>query len=319
MTGRLAGVLIAAAALSGCGYVGEPLPPAMKRPMRVTDLAAVERGQKIVVQFTWPTLTTEGLPAQDESAELRIGPAEAPFKVETWERSSDRVPDVPHTKPTALVEIPAAKYQGKNIVVGVRMHGPKGRDAGWSNLVALPVVPPLPVPTGLSAKNAPGGVRLEWHAAAPEFRIFRRPQNDPNWTQMGTSGKPEYVDTVIEYGKSYEYFVQSVEKAGESYAESDVSETFAFTPKDVFPPAAPAGLTAVPGIKTIELLWDRNAEKDVAGYRVFRDGKLLGSVASPAFSDKSVKPGTTYSYEVSAMDTAGNESPRTASVSAAIP
>ena len=47
-------VILAAAVLSGCGYAGEPLPPALSRPMRVTDLQAVERGENIAVQFTVP-------------------------------------------------------------------------------------------------------------------------------------------------------------------------------------------------------------------------------------------------------------------------
>jgi len=49
-----------AAVLSGCGYVAGPLPPLANIPARVTDLAAVQRGGKLIVQFTVPQLTTEG-------------------------------------------------------------------------------------------------------------------------------------------------------------------------------------------------------------------------------------------------------------------
>src|ERR1019366_7793406 len=77
--------------LTGCGYVGNPLPPALKRPVRVTDLSAVERGWKIVIHFTIPKVTTEDLPIKgQQDIELRIGVAPEPFNMDTWIRASDR-------------------------------------------------------------------------------------------------------------------------------------------------------------------------------------------------------------------------------------
>ena len=46
--------------LAGCGYTGEPLPPALNLPTRVTDLAIVERGDQLVIQFTPSRISTEG-------------------------------------------------------------------------------------------------------------------------------------------------------------------------------------------------------------------------------------------------------------------
>ena len=42
------------------------------------------------------------------------------------------------------------------------------------------------------------------------------------------------------------------------------------TPKDKFPPEVPTGVTAAPGVNTIEVAWDRNTEADFKGYNVFR-------------------------------------------------
>ena len=47
--------------VSGCAYVGDPKPPTLDIPQRVTDLRATEYGAKILVGFTLPPLTTEGL------------------------------------------------------------------------------------------------------------------------------------------------------------------------------------------------------------------------------------------------------------------
>ena len=45
-----------------------------------------------------------------------------------------------------------------------------------------------------------------------------------NRIQIGTSTKPSYTDSTIEYGKTYQYYVQSVEKTNDTYAESEISE-----------------------------------------------------------------------------------------------
>jgi fibronectin type 3 domain-containing protein len=111
-----------------------------------------------------------------------------------------------------------------------------------------------------------------------------------------------------------------VEKTGDRYAESELSEIISFKPTDLFPPAIPTGLTAVPGTRTIELVWDRNTEKDFASYRVYRDGKQVADgQPTPAYSDKDVTAGTTYRYQVRSVDTAGNESPLSGAVEARIP
>jgi hypothetical protein len=308
--------------LAGCGYVGEPLPPALKRPLRVTDLAAVERGSKIVIQFTIPKVTTEDLPIEGKpDIELRIGPyGPSGFQLQEWEHDSDRIAEIQLNNPVAHVEIPASKYYDKTVVAGVNVHGPHGRSAGWSNWVILPVIPALPTPQNLFAANAPDAVRLDWRAAAPEFRIFRKQQNDSNWMQIGTSGAPFYMDHEIEYGKTYQYFVLSIQKTDNTYAESEQSAPVMFRPEDKFAPAVPAGLTAVPAARSIELVWERNTEKDLASYRVYRNGqKVAEDVTAPAFSDRDVKPGTKYQYQVTAVDTANNESAMTAIVEAALP
>ena len=91
-------------------------------------------------------------------------------------------------------------------------------------------------------------------------------------------------------------------------------------PVDKFPPAVPGGVTAVPGTRTIELVWNRNTEKDFASYNVYRDGtKIADGLTAPAFSDRDVQPRVKVQYEVSAVDTAGNESARSAAVEATIP
>ncbi len=210
----------------------------------------------------------------------------------------------------------------KTVFVAVNVHGPSGgRSVGWSKIVAVHVVPEVPTPQGLELSDAPDAVHLEWHAGAPEFRVFR--DLFRNWTGRNSPPpqKPSYTDDTIEYGKTYEYEVQSIEKTDDdTYAESELSDVKTIKPVDKFPPAVPSGVTAVPGTRSIELVWNRNTEKDFASYNVFRNGmKIADGLTAPAFSDRDVQPKVKVQYQVSAVDTAGNESVRSAAVEATIP
>ena len=313
-----------AGGLVGCGYPGETAPPALRRPVQIVDLAALERGSRIYVSFAVPTKTTEGLPLKDAPGlELRVGPLPAgSWNTDAWLGTAARVPSdsikIEHHRASA--DFPAGPFVGRPVVIAVRATGPKGASLGWSNFENLPVVAPLPTPQGVAIKDVQDAVRLDWHAAAPEYRVFRRESGMVEWQLAGSTPKPFFVDTEIAYGKEYEYFVQSVEKSGDRYAESDLSETVKFKPVDRFPPATPAGLTAVVGTRSVELLWERSPEKDFSSYRVFRDGKMVFEGGSgPSFSDHDVVAGRKYFYQVTAVDAAGNESPRSAPVEALIP
>ena len=70
---------LAAALLSfSCGYIGEPLPPALHIPQRVSDLSAIQKGGKILLHFTLPAQTTDNLDIRKPvSVELRVGPTSA--------------------------------------------------------------------------------------------------------------------------------------------------------------------------------------------------------------------------------------------------
>ncbi|MDQ6708296.1 MAG: hypothetical protein M3Z85_20245 [Acidobacteriota bacterium] len=303
--------------LANCGYIGETLPPALNLPVKVADLAAVERGSNIIIQFTVPKQSTEGLVLKEPpDLDLRIGPTLA---------DSKRLPNVPNSGASVRYVSPAREWIGKDVVIGVKALNSRGRDAGWSNLVTLSVSPAVPKPSGLDLANVPGGVQLNWQSPAATFRVYRREGPAGNWSLLATTNTAAFNDITTEYGKNYTYFVQALAKAGGSVAESDPSDEKEITPKDIFAPAVPTGLVAVVSTKSIELAWDRNTESDLAGYRVYRalgEGpfeRLPGLQESPSFSDSKVEPGKHYRYAVTSIDRLDNESKPSAAVEASAP
>jgi hypothetical protein len=312
--------LLAAAILAGCGYVGDPLPPALNIAQPVQDLRAVEYGDRIVIQFTIPPLTTEGLVLKRiGTVELRIGPGVAPWNREQWAEAATVIPlDVQAAGPVERA-VPARDFIGKDVLIGVRIVNPKGRASDWSNLASLTVRPPLAAPVDIKADNTENGVKLTWRADAPSFRIYRASAGQQP-ALIGNSEKPEYVDPAVSYDVRYRYLIQSVH----DQTESVISEPVEITPEDRFPPAPPSALTASPGAGAIELIWDRSTAPDFKCYRVYRapaQGAFgrIAEVDAPAYSDRQVESGKTYRYAVTAVDQKGNESAQSPPAEAVAP
>jgi hypothetical protein len=90
---------------------------------------------------------------------------------------------------------------------------------------------------------------------------------------------------------------------------------------DTFAPAAPTGLTPIPSESAITLIWNPNAEADLAGYIVLRAAAPVDMptaltpvpIQVTAFRD-SVSPGVRFAYVVQAIDKAGNVSQQSSRV-----
>jgi glucose/arabinose dehydrogenase/PKD repeat protein len=89
-------------------------------------------------------------------------------------------------------------------------------------------------------------------------------------------------------------------------------------------PAAPSGLTATPGDRTVTLDWADNTEADLAGYDVYRSTTAGGGyikvnaqrLTTSSYANTGLTNGTTYYYVVRAVDTGGQESANSGEVSA---
>lgn len=319
-------VLAAAlASLAGCGYVGDIHPPALGVPMAVTDLNAMQRGDKLKLAFTRPQMTLDQIPITSPGEiDLRIGPPpEGDFKTDVWANSATRVP-------TSEQEVftPIRAFAGKEVFAAVRTAGPKGRWSTWSNVVTLRIVEPLATPANLKAAADAGGIRLEWQHQGPQgalYRVFRKAEADERFTVIAPKAPNPYLDATAEYDKPYRYQVQAAIEADGKEAESELSETVDVTAADTFAPAVPADLNGIVGVGSVELAWGRNTETDLRGYHVYRaegeaEFQRIGDLTeAPVFSDRMVQAGKTYRYAVTSVDQRGNESARSQTVSITIP
>jgi hypothetical protein len=279
------------------------------------------------VQFGVPAVTTEGtLIKQATRLDLRIGPGPGtPFNADAWAAGAKAVSGAAFDNGRARYKIPATEWMSQEVQIAVKVIGANGRDAGWSNNASVTIVPPPPQPLDFRAASDPQGAHLTWRAAASTFLVFRRGPEDKDFALAGKSDKPEWTDATAEFGKTYTYVVQSVAVAGKGRVESELSAEAEITPVDTFPPTVPAGLTAVPSTASIELVWERNTEPAVAGYRVYRSlgggpfERLADTQELPSFSDHKIESGKVYRYAVSAIKHNGVESKLSPPVDATAP
>lgn len=145
------------------------------------------------------------------------------------------------------------------------------------------------------------------------FQVKR--SSDADWGGLGPPDTtPPFETTFDPAGRSFgEYELRAVATDATGKTDPDPS-SIRVVYGDTTAPATPAGLTAQVHGAEVTLTWTANAEADVAGYVVDRDGGRLTfpALPSPSYVDTDVPAGP-HGYEVRAVDQDGNES-RPASV-----
>jgi chitodextrinase len=107
------------------------------------------------------------------------------------------------------------------------------------------------------------------------------------------------------------YDWQFVPEAGKTFTDSGSAQCHGSTPPptDTTKPTPPTGLTATASGSQVNLSWTAATDDvGVAGYDILRDGALIGTSSSTAYTDTTVSPATTYTYTAKARDAAGNVS-----------
>jgi hypothetical protein len=205
----------------------------------------------------------------------------------------------------------------------------------------VPIVPPPPPPEAPTVTYDEKSITVKWPPVRSRAPIQDPPQDGElastpvgarpltiayNVYEAPATGTPTkltktpvpdatFSDSRIVWDVERCYTVRAVETIGDLTIESDAPPPECKTLKDTFPPVAPAALQSSPGDGTIHLIWDANAEKDLAGYIVLR-GTSADSlqpitpspIAETSFADQ-VERGIRFTYAVRAVDKTGNTSP----------
>jgi fibronectin type 3 domain-containing protein len=194
-----------------------------------------------------------------------------------------------------------------------------GHESPASNSVSVTtddVTKPTP-PTSVTASASGGNVQVSWSGATDNvgvtaYKVYRNDLTQPLATV--TSGTT-YTDTTVHSGTSYTYRVTALDAAGN---ESDPSAPATVGSADTVPPTVPTGLTAHASAGQVKLTWTAATDDvGVTGYRVYRSdktGPLATVTDGTTYTDSTVGSGTSYTYRVSALDAAGNESGRSTPV-----
>ena len=214
-----------------------------------------------------------------------------------------------------------------NIQNGYSANSPQS--AGAKPLSTLPTSAPA-APVGLTvASSGHHNVTLNWNATsgANYYKLTRT-----NLYPDGAGGDialrtfllddsvtgATYTDNTVTDGKSYSYAIQAVNAAGTSSKSAEVSAR----PLPPAPSAAPGSLAAAAASTTsINLTW--SPVVNATGYVIYRSTTAGGPFTFPAnfanacvetkLTDSNLVTGTTYYYQVSAVNSAGVSSPASTS------
>jgi hypothetical protein len=336
--------------LSSCGKKGPIEVPLVQTPQTVQNFSVLQRGGKIFLSWTNPDATIDGSPIRDVAAievwlikEERSGQgtakkwagAEFESRAELLTQISAGQFDGLRAGEEATAELrylylPDEKDFGRGILTfALRVKDGKRRVSAFSEPVSLELLTPPPPPQRVQAVVFEAHIQVRWEdrpgagegagSAKPKgYNIYRSEGESPA-ERLNSSLilKPEFLDKDFSFGRTYRYIVRTVLSSAPP-VESEDSEAAEITARDTFPPARPSGLTAIGGSGFIALSWEAGRESDLAGYKVWRTiaGKsefaLIASLtaAESSFQDAQVEKNRRYEYAISALDSAGNESPK---------
>jgi hypothetical protein len=348
---RATALALALLTLLACGKQGPPRPPLRAVPAPTKDLSAVQQGPRLLLSFNYPTVTPAGMalegisaveiwqvsrPASADGKANPLDPREfnAAAKLQQKIEGADLTAATDGGRVNVLLplpEIPAgAPPQAQYFAV--RTVGKNGDRSDLSNVAALvPTAPPAaPEKVGVTARA--DGVLVEWsgvEGATAGYNIYRRGSRDrAHGKPLHVAGPQErsWLDNTARFGESYIYTVTALSQMA-PIVESAITSEHEVLYQDRFAPPPPSELVALAEAGRARLVWRASEADDLAGYIVYRragdTGEFVRVTSQPLESaeyiDTAVQSGQSYSYRVTAIDQAGNESAPGGEVRAAVP
>jgi hypothetical protein len=317
--------LLGALLITGCGKKTNPLPPDTVLPAPIGNLSYRLDEKGVTLTWTMPTRTVEGesLPYRIESFEL--------FRAVIPAKEYCEGCPVPFGPSISIEGDPGAK--GK-ISYRETLLRPRNRyiykvrtRAGWfvnsddSNLVSFIWDTPLEAPENLRATPGDRQVTISWDP--PQTLLDGNPITSPLYYELyrskdgidfrmleSTLEQAEYVDRKVQNDTRYYYHLRAFRYLDDTRAAGRASEVASVVPVDRVAPASPMGVALFQAEAGLRILWEPKAERDLAGFRVYRRAEemdspvLIGEVpgGTPGFVDPNPPGQGIWYYSVSAFD-----------------
>jgi hypothetical protein len=309
--------MVLALLLNCCGKKGPPMPKMLALPGAINDLSGEVKDGVLFLSFTLPQKNRDGTEMKDLAGFKvlkRCGTCMGEFQPFTDVRLDENKGYIVHNGKLYIYDDELT--EGFQYSYKVYSYTQKGSRGEPSNMFTAKWERPPEPPGNVSVKAGDGIVEVTWPADARfTYNVYRReeelyPLFPINQRPLITSS---FMDSGLENGRKYVYDVrkvaerEGVKREGEGYK-------VAATPRDTTPPAAPTDVAAEKMPDGVAVTWKENAEKDAAGYNVYRVGagkaeKLNGElIKGRAFVDRNVPDYRYVSYYVTAVDSSGNES-----------
>jgi fibronectin type 3 domain-containing protein/predicted small lipoprotein YifL len=349
-------LLLAASALVACGKKGPPVAPELRVPADPAGLRGAVDEQSIVVSWTGPGTRVDGSRLRSialyklyRREEADGGAPKAAMLSSGRVVGYDELAVIRTDRPApASVQGTAVTWVdrhalsiGRRYVYVVTAEDTLGRTSGPSERLVVPYLAAPKAPLALRASPGDRRVGLTWQpptelmdgSPAPDdlrYLVLRGAGAEgalaPITSQpvAGTS----FTDEGVDNDTDYRYAVRALRVEPAVTATGEISATVVAAAADATPPAAPAGLLAVPSAGAVRLAWNPSTSPDVALYAVYRAGetgdfvRIATTMAiATVYLDRDVRPGAAYRYAVTALDNArrSNESPRSNIISVRLP
>jgi hypothetical protein len=337
---------------SGCGKIGDPLPPIPRAPLTVNNLSVVQQGSQLLLSFPLvrpprserleridifrliePISAPQGLTPEDFAARASVITSIPGEQVKPGTSTITYQDALDLTQPT----------RGLRYRYAVRLFNREGRAADFSNYAVLtPLTDLASAPVNLQASVTQTELILTWapptaneNGTAPAnvagYNLYRKAGDSFLKLNAQPLKETRFAERAFQFGATYEYIVRALSYTPGSAnlneaIEGNASAPLVVTPKDTFPPSAPTAITIASINAQVSLFWPSNPEPDLAGYNLYRSEdenapaakwvKLNARLHTPTtFRDDRVQVGKRYFYRLTALDTAGNESARSETVS----
>ena len=286
---------------SACGKVGAPIPP-VRLTERTTELSAIQRGSKILLSWSSPTLEKNekdsAYIARVDIYRLTEKPNQEPvLDTDEYEAEAQIIGFLDRSTIEAQVNtlghlefsdaVNLNQVQGNTrLRYAVRYVNKRGQQAAFSNTVAFEPVAAIALePVNLKIANQEQDeVLIQWDeppanvdgsspASLVGYNLYRLRANRKIARETLNSEpitSTNFVDRTFQYKTEYTYIVRSLSQGINGLIESVDSKPFTFLPIDNFAPAAPDPVSIASANGTVSLFWPSSSEKDVVRYNIYR-------------------------------------------------